>query len=65
MSDADKKQFFRIIIKSNKIYSDVKSKDRALKHIDFRSPVRYDSEDGLILLRMGNDVETVCLLTHK
>ena len=62
MSDADKKQFFQNIIKSIEIYPDVKSRDRVLKHIDFRFPVCYE-EEGQKFLSAGNDVECVVLMS--
>ena len=62
MSDAEKKQFFQSFIKSIEIQPDSKSKTRVLKHIDFKFPVSYDVEEGTILLRTRNDVETIVLL---
>ena len=63
MSDSEKKQFFQSIIKSIEINPEAKSKTRVLKHIEFKFPVGYDAEEGQILLRTRNDVETVCLLS--
>ena len=65
MSDAEKKQFFQSFIKSIEIQPDSKSKTRVLKHIDFKFPVSYDAEEGTILLRTRNDVETVVLMTRN
>ena len=63
MSDAEKKQFFQQFIKSIEI--DSTSKDRILKHIDFRFPVSYDEANGQFLLCNENDVETVTLLSRR
>lgn len=62
MSDAEKKQFFQSFVKSIEIDPNPVSKKRVLKHIEFRFPVSYDAEEGQILLRTENDVETVVCL---
>lgn len=59
MSDSEKKQFFQSIIKSIEIDPEAKSKTRGLKHIEFKFPVGYDAEEGQILLRTRNDVESL------
>ena len=64
MSDSEKKQFFQSIIKSIEIDPEAKSKTRVLKHIEFKFPVGYDAEEGQILLRTQNDVETVVLMSR-
>ncbi len=65
LSDAEKKQFFRNFIKYIEIGPSPATKNRVLKHIDFRFPVSCDAEYGQIMLRTENDVETVVLLTSN
>ena len=64
MSDAEKKQFFPSFVKSIEIDPNPASKKRVLKHIEFQFPVSYDAEEGQILLRTENDVETVVLMSR-
>lgn len=62
MSDYDKKAFFQNFIKSIEVYPDSKSKDRIVRHIDFRFPVANEEQ---FLLLTENDVETVVLMSRK
>ncbi len=65
ISDAEKKQFFQSFVNSIEIDPNPASKKRVLKHIEFRFPVSYDAEEGQILLRTENDVETAVCLYHQ
>jgi site-specific DNA recombinase len=64
MTDLEKKEFYHTLIERIDLYPDYTPDGRILKHIEFKFPVAYDSEEGDKRLIKGNDVETVVLLTR-
>lgn len=64
MSDAERKQFYRSIIKSIEVFPEETSEKRVLKHIDFKFPLYMEPEEEQKMLRKLNDVETVVLMSR-
>lgn len=62
MNDMEKKEFVSSIVSKVEIYPERLPDGRILKHIEFKLPVYYDSENGW---DTQSTVETVCLLSKK
>lgn len=62
MTDLEKKEFYHTLIERIDLYPDYQADGRILKHIEFKFPVTYESEEDTIRLINENNVEVVALL---